>query len=168
MGSFLIEETGPASADAILVLAGDCTGNRVLRAASLARDGVASRVFVTGPVPMYGRNEADLAIDYAVSKGYPREQLVPLYMKARSTRAEVAQAAPVLRREGVRRLLVVTSNYHTRRAGRVCRSILPEMEVWTVAAPTEDFHPDGWWRRRQDQKTFLVEWEKTIADWLGI
>jgi uncharacterized SAM-binding protein YcdF (DUF218 family) len=75
---------------------------------------------------------------------------------------------PEIRCEGIRRLLVVTSNYHTRRAGRIFREAAPDLTIVMVGAPDRDFTPQGWWRNREAQKTFVTEWEKTIAGWLGI
>jgi hypothetical protein len=37
-----------------------------------------------------------------------------------------------------------------------------------VAAPDEYFSADGWWKDREARKTFLVEWMKTVATWLGM
>jgi uncharacterized SAM-binding protein YcdF (DUF218 family) len=62
----------------------------------------------------------------------------------------------------------VTSNYHTRRAGRIFRSKAPDLEIHMIAAPDRDFTPDGWWKTRQGQKVFLDEWIKTVATWFGL
>ncbi len=88
--------------------------------------------------------------------------------EARSTRAEAAALLPEIRREGIRRLLLVTSNYHTRRAGRIFREAAPDLTIVVVGAPDRNYTPQGWWRSREGQKTFVTEWEKTIAGWLGI
>lgn len=165
---WLVQADEPSPSDAILVLAGDFFGDRILHASSIAGTSSAPRLYVSGPTIMYGRNEADLAIDYASSQGYPRQQFVPLYIRAGSTSEEAAQIGPELRRRGVRRLLIVTSGFHTRRAGRIWRAAEPGLEIRMIAAPFREFHTEDWWKRRQDRKTVLLEWEKTVAEWFGL
>jgi uncharacterized SAM-binding protein YcdF (DUF218 family) len=65
-------------------------------------------------------------------------------------------------------VLLVTSNYHTRRAANLFRAAAPDLTFIPIAAPDQDFSPDSWWRSRQGQKTFLMEWEKTVAVWVGL
>jgi uncharacterized SAM-binding protein YcdF (DUF218 family) len=87
---------------------------------------------------------------------------------ARSTRAEAQVALPEIRRLGYKRVVVVTSNFHTRRAGAIFRRLAPDLTILMMAAPDEFFTADGWWRNREGQKTFLTESEKTVANWFGI
>lgn len=168
LGGYLVREEGPQKADAAVVLAGDSWGNRILTAAQLERDGYVPKVLVSGPDGEYGLYESDLAIPFAVKHGYPESYFVAVKNEARSTREEAAALLPEIRREGIRRLLLVTSNFHTRRAGRIFREAAPDLTIVVVGAPDRYFTPQGWWRDREAQKTFVTEWEKTIAGWLGI
>ena len=166
--SYLVSEDGPSRADAVLVLAGDGYGHRILTGAELARQGYAPKVYVSGPAGMYGRHECDLAIPFAVAQGYRESSFVHAENNARSTREEAAAVIGMLRRAGARTILLVTSDYHTRRAGRTFRRAAPDLRFLVVAAPDEYFHANSWWRIREGQKTFLFEWEKTVAAWLGM
>lgn len=168
LGTFLVQADAPQKADAALVLAGDGWGNRILTGAQLARDGYVPKVLVSGPDGNYGYDESELAILFAVKHGYPKSYFVSLNHTARSTQAEAKAVMPEIRREGLKRIMIVTSNYHTRRAGRIFRAQAPDLTFLVVSAPDPDFSPDRWWHDREGQKTFLAEWEKTIANWLGI
>ena len=168
LGGYLVREDAPQKADAAVVLAGDAWGNRILKAAQLERDGYVPKVLVSGPDGTYGLYESDLAIPFAVKHGYPESYFVAVKNQARSTREEAVALLPEIRREGIRRLLLVTSNYHTRRAGRIFREAAPDLTIVVVGAPDQNYTPRGWWRNREAQKTFVAEWEKTIAGWLGI
>ncbi len=168
LGGYLVHTDPPQKADAVLVLAGDFWGNRILTAAQLVRDGYAPKVLVSGPDGSYGLHESDLAIPFAVKHGYPESYFVAALHSGRSTRAEAIALLPEIRREGIHRLLVLTSNYHTRRAGRIFHDVAPDLTILVVGAPDQNYTPDGWWHNREAQKTFLTEWEKTIADWFGI
>jgi len=58
--------------------------------------------------------------------------------------------------------LLVTSDYHTRRALSTFRKKAPGIE-WTVASlsdPTE--FGVKWWQRREWAKTLVGEWERVV------
>ncbi len=122
LGSFLIEDDGPRKADAILVLGGDRYGDRTLKAAQLAKDGYAPLVFVSGPPRLMGF-EPDDEIQFAGMKGYPASlfKAIHLPQEAESTRTEAQFVGKVLRDQGVKSILLVTSNFHTKRAAKLFR-----------------------------------------------
>jgi uncharacterized SAM-binding protein YcdF (DUF218 family) len=169
MGQLLIHNDGPAKADIGVVLAGDDFGFRVVKSAELVRDGYIPAVLVSGP-PYFHIHESDVAIAYAVSKGFPAGWFIPFPNDARSTREEAAVILPELQRRGIRRFLLVTSDYHTARAGRIYRAQLPShgnLQMQVVAAPDAYFRANSWWRDRDAQKIVFFEWSKTVATALG-
>lgn len=168
LGQFLVQAQEPFPAEIVAVLAGDGFGNRIRTAAELVRRGYAPKVLVSGPEGHYGLHECDPAIAYAVKLGYPTEWFLPLPHDGDSTREEAQKILAELARQRVRKFMVVTSSYHTRRAGSVFRSLARQAELRVVAAPDPDFNPTGWWHSRRGRKIFLLEWEKTVADWLGM
>ena len=169
MGESLVRTDALAKADAVLVLAGDWNGDRITKGAELVKQGYAPIVLVSGPMPIYGVNEATLAIDYAVSRGYPRDIFVPMVSNSFSTRDEANFAGPELRKRGVHRLLIVTSNFHTRRAGHLFRSRLgTDIDLRMIASRHPNFTTEGWWKDREGQKVFFFEWTKTIATIFGL
>ena len=168
LGSYLVHQDQPKHADLALVLAGDATGNRIIRAAELVRQGYVPKVVVSGPSGQYGLYECDLAIPFAVRAGYPESYFIHFEHDAHSTQEEAANAVAELKRLGARHVLLVTSDYHTRRAGRILRAAAPDVEFTVVAAPDLYFSAGGWWHNREGRKTFLVEWEKTVANWFGV
>jgi uncharacterized SAM-binding protein YcdF (DUF218 family) len=166
MGSYLIRAEAPSKADIILVLAGDGRGDRILKAAELVKEGYAPQAIVSGPDGEYGYYECDLAIPFAVKAGYPESYFIHLENTARSTREEVRVAVVELRRRGAHRILIVTSDYHTHRAGRIYREEAPDLDIHMIAAPDKYFSADGWWHNREGRKTFFFEWAKTLASWV--
>jgi uncharacterized SAM-binding protein YcdF (DUF218 family) len=168
LGSYLVQAGPPEKADAALVLAGDSSGNRILTAAELMRQGYVRKVVVSGPGGNYGLHECDLAIPFAVKKGYPQSYFEHAEHFAHSTVDEARAVVPQLRRDGYRRIELVTSDYHTRRAAKVFRDAAPDLTFFVVAAPDPYFTAGGWWHNREGQKTFLTEWEKTVARWIGL
>jgi uncharacterized SAM-binding protein YcdF (DUF218 family) len=175
LGRLLVRDEGPARADIAVVLAGDYYGNRVVRAAELVKQGYVPNVLVSGPHVVYGFYECDLEIPFAVKRGYPESWFIRAPNEALNTREEAAAILADLRRRGVHRFLLVTSDYHTARAARIYRAALqrpraaaPDLNMRVVAAPDRYFRADGWWRNREGRKIFLVEWLKTVANGLGM
>jgi uncharacterized SAM-binding protein YcdF (DUF218 family) len=164
----LVEDDGAAKADAIVVLGGDAFGTRILRAAELRRAGYARRILVAGPVTLLG-HESDETILFAGTKGYPASMFesIPLPPEATSTRTEARYLGKQLQAQGMTSIDLVTSNYHTRRAGWLWRKENPWLHVNVVPAPDPNFTPETWFYNREGQKTFLLEWLKTIANRLG-
>lgn len=165
---FLVRAQAPEHAEVAVVLAGDFYGHRILAGAGMVRGGYVKKVLMSGPSGVYGHYESDLAIDFAVRQGYRVEDFIPMPNLARSTREEARLVLEELRRMGVHKFLIVTSNYHTRRAGAIYRSLARDVEFRVVAAPDEYFRPQDWWKSREGRKIFLIEWMKTIAEWIGL
>ncbi len=168
LGSFLVKAEAPQKADIALVLAGDSQGNRILTAAQLVRRGYVPKVLVSGPSGFYGYHECDLAIPFAVKAGYPESYFLHFENDARSTKDEARAAVPRLRQLGVHKILLVTSDYHTRRAGKIFRAAAPDLQFIVVAAPDVSFTAGGWWHSRQGQKIAFIEWVKTVTEPFGI
>lgn len=168
-GSLLVEDDGPQKAQAAVVLGGDDAGTRILKAAQLAQAGYVPYVLVDGPKTLVG-HESDMTIEYAIQKGYPPSlfHALPLPGNLNSTRGETKFVGKYLKEHGIHKILLVTSNYHTHRAAYLMRKQNPGLQVVVVAAPDPSFSPSTWWKSRDGKKTFLFEWMKTIATYLGV
>lgn len=169
LGNYLVE-AGPASqADIVVVLAGDSSGRRILKAADLIKGGLAPQALISGSsYCCYGQFESDLAIAFAVKHGYPASYFISFPNPGLSTREEGALIIRELRKRNAHSIDVVTSNYHTHRSGLIYRALAPDLDIHMVAAPDLYFAPDGWWKNREGKKTFLQEGTKTIANWFGL
>jgi uncharacterized SAM-binding protein YcdF (DUF218 family) len=165
LGNFLVKSGPPQKADVIVVLAGDGFGRRILKAGDLVKEGWAPRALISGPNGNYGYYECDMAIPFAVKAGYPESSFVHLEHHGRSTEEEARAVVERLRAMNVKRLILVTSNFHTRRAGKIFHRTAPDLDIFVVSAPDEFFKPDSWWQDREARKTFLFEWMKTVAEW---
>lgn len=166
-GSVLVEDDPPQKTDAILVLGGDEFGTRIMKSAQLQKAGYAPYVLVSGPVTLLG-HESDDTIEYARRQGYPTSIFKPLNHDSDSTRSESLVISKYLHEHGIHSLLLVTSNYHTRRAAKLLRKSMPDIHIIVVAAPDPFFKPESWWTTRSGQKTFVYEWMKTLAVDVGI
>jgi uncharacterized SAM-binding protein YcdF (DUF218 family) len=168
LGAYLIRADPPAHADYAVVLGGDSYGHRIVEGAELVRQGFVRKALVSGPPGCYGIVESELAVNFAVKKGYPADYFVQFPHHALSTQAEARVVIPELRRLGVHSFLLVTSDYHTRRAGRYFRQLLGGLEMRVIAAPDEFYRWNSWWRDREARKIFYLEWSKTVASLFGM
>ena len=172
LGSALVHDEGAAQAEIAVVLAGDSWGYRLTKAAELVRQGFVPLVLVSGPPAFYDVNEADAAIHFAIGKGYPAEWFVPVYHAALSTREEATAVLDALRQRNIHSALLVTSDYHSARAGRIFRDVErqqgggPVLRV--VASRDRFFSASNWWHNREGRKIAFMEWTKTLASAFGI
>jgi len=152
------------NADIIVVLSGDGSGNRILKGAELAREGFAPAVLAANGGSRYSRTDSQLAIEFAVQHGYSRDLFIETNWSAQSTAEEARHTIGMLRSRGVQTVILVTSPWHTARAGRIYRRLAPELTFYLVGS--EDPH----WRLmdREGRKSFFLECAKTIAGFLGI
>ena len=151
------------------MLGGDANGVRILRAAQLAQAGYAPVVLVDAPQSLLAK-ESEVTIPYAEKHGFADSLFrpIPLPSGMNSTRAEAGYVGAHLKASGIRSILLVTSNYHTHRAAYLFRKENPWLKVDAVPAPDPSFDSNSWWTQREWQKTFLLEWMKTVAAYLGI
>ncbi len=168
LGMRMVAEEPPLKADAIVVLAGDGLGYRITKGAELARLGYAPVVIVSNGGNAYGHRESELATDFAVQHGYSPDLFFSAKWKAYSTLDEGQRAIEELRRRGAHKVLIVTTVWHTARAGRIYRRLAPDMEFHLVGSFDPVWHDGYWWLGREGRKTFFLEATKTIADYLGI
>jgi len=64
----------------------------------------------------------------------------------------------LISRNGWKRILIVTSNYHSRRALFIFDRVLPpDLSLHVSAARDSEFNPSDWWETRTGQKLFLDE-----------
>ena len=168
LGQVLVTAEEPRKADIVVVVGGDWHGNRILRGAELVRQGFAPRVLVSGGAGFYGRFESDVAVDFAVKNGAPREIFVVSREVVSSTGEEAQSDAAILRRMGVHSYLLVTSEFHTARARREFRRAAPDLEVRAITASDPHWNKGYWWRTREGRKTWLLEAAKSFAGLLRI
>lgn len=159
LGSFLVDSQPPQRADLIVVLGGDFWGPRVLTGAELARLGYAPIAVFSGP-PYYGQSQGELAVDFLVKNGYPREILEVFANQAHSTIAEANVLRGELARRRVKRVLLVTSSYHSRRATIVLTLFCPGVEFISIPASDPHYQAAGWWNDQSSRHLFFSEWTK--------
>jgi hypothetical protein len=159
--NFLVVDA-PLPSDVILVLAGE-TDRRPQRALELLAQGYGRRVVLDVPTnaKLYEFTQIELAEKYIRDLPQPASVSV-CPIDGLSTRDESKDAEKCLAREGARSVLIVTSDFHTRRALDVFRREIPGHEYSVAAARNDESFGTRWWTHRQWAKTFVDEWLRLI------
>jgi uncharacterized SAM-binding protein YcdF (DUF218 family) len=161
-GSTLVVQATVDNPDAIVSLASH-EWERLPVAAEIARDHPGARVFLTQPpvVSRYNCHDCANRARYLASLGVDPQRIVVVPMHESSTYGEAIAIARAIRPAGCRRLLIVTSPYHTRRALAVFRKVLREDHVAVGVVPALAFSgaaPGRWWSSPYDRWYVTYEW----------
>src|SRR4051812_13452260 len=160
-GHFLIINR-PQHADAIVVLAGE-TDRRPALGLQLLQQGYAPRMILDVPANAKIYDETMLQIAQQYVRELPQAQSViicPIY--GLSTKAESQDVSQCLKTLGVHSMLVVTSDYHTRRALSAFHHELPGMQISVAAATDPQQFGGSWWKHRQWAKLNFDEWLRLV------
>ncbi len=174
VGNFLVVSDSLDKADVIEVLSAQTV--RYQKAAELFSQGWAPRIVITKGV--YPHRVEQLKL-YGISEleSYEKAAAILRFLKIPESEIEIidgynkstADEARKLRRymldQGLKRLIVVTSNFHTRRSRLLFRMVFKGTGITILvqaAPPDYEFDPEKWWTRRKDSKTLLWEYQKLI------
>src|SRR6266480_320964 len=127
-------------ADALIVLSDDnFYADRATRAAELFREGKASLVVASGRRLRPSAGITELMEHDLIERGVPKDKILRVPQEGHSA-------------------IVVTSNYHTRRARYIFRHVFPRgIDVRVASARDGDFDPEAWWEKRKSSKLFMRE-----------
>lgn len=165
--SWVIEDTLD-KADALIVLTGDnFYADRATRAAELFREGKAPLVVASGKRLRPNAGTAELTEHDLVERGVPKDKILRFPHDADSTREEAEALARLAETKKWRRVIVVTSNYHTRRARYIFRRVFPQgIEIRVASARDGDFDAERWWEKRISTKELMREFAgMVVAVW---
>jgi uncharacterized SAM-binding protein YcdF (DUF218 family) len=159
LGGLLIVDESPQPADTIIVLGDDTyLAERVARAGELYHERWAPRVIASGRYLRPYATIPELMEKDLLSRGVPAEAIVRYPQHSGNTREEALALRELLTERRWRRVLVVTSNYHTRRTRYIFRRVLlPGITVRVVAARDAEFVPESWWCQRTGWKRMFFE-----------
>ena len=152
---FLVVESRPDKADAIVLLGGESQA-RPIEAARLYMNGVAPLVFIigTGDTPTNRRA--------LIQAGVPADRIM-VETQSRSTLQNADFAKPLLEKAGVRHAVLVTSSFHARRALATFQQRIPGVEFGVATSRI------GWWDtppgRLQEDEWAAIEMVKIPGYW---
>jgi hypothetical protein len=156
-GDWLVVDD-PQPADVLVVLAGD-PKHRSDRALELLRQGYGPKVVIDVPTAgnLYGFTHLELAEKYYGR--LPEAAAIHICpIEGLSTKDETDDVRRCLAGQSGKRILLVTSDYHTVRALRIFQKEMPD-KIFSIAAAHDPAQfGTQWWTHRQWAKMCFDEW----------
>lgn len=177
VGRWLDKEDLPQKAAAIAVLSGRMPA-RALEAARLYNQGYAPQVWLSYSVEP-GATLQKYSVSYLGEETYDRQILVRqgvpdsaihvLEPPIVNTADEMRTFGQALRKEKDRRLIIVTSKVHTRRAAALWKRLSSKDGKAIVRGVSDDpFDPARWWSNTQDALDVVREFLGLLNIWAGL
>lgn len=179
-GRYLQHEDRLQKADAIFVLAGTRL-ERPFEAMDLYKEGYAPLIVLSPGRPEAGEallrqrgirfpSEVELERDALVQLGIPEAAIIATNGYVDNTSQEANLLRAMVKTHHWKRVIIVTSKYHTRRAAFAFRRGLEGTGAEGVMRATryDRSDPARWWRNRGDFRFASSEWQKLIAYRLGL
>lgn len=154
--SLLCVDSGPEKADVMVVLGGGL-GERPERAAELFKEHAAPRIIVSG----LGDCEINQRI---LLKANVPDGAIQLEDKSRTTRENAELTIRLLRAENARRVILVTSWYHSRRALLCFEHYAPEIQFYS--RPSYFAYARATWPHKKVEHRIYLEYPKLAGYWL--
>jgi uncharacterized SAM-binding protein YcdF (DUF218 family) len=171
----LIRNDAVEPSDVILLLAGGAFGVRALEAADLYHAGLAERIVLSPGAPSPGSAElarrgvslaqpTQIQLNWFEGLGVPSGALSVLPGIVESTRDEAEVSAAWCDANDIGSVIVVTSAYHTARAGFVFERVFGDrpIRIAVRAAAFDDFTRDAWWKARTTLRTGVFELQRML------
>ena len=153
---FLCVDSGRVSADVIILLGGG-SHERPEHAAELFKVQAASRIIISG------EGDDEINRQLLIQAGVPAGA-IQLEGKSRTTRENAEFTVKLLRAEKVRRVIVVTSWYHSRRALKCFEHFAPEIKFYSRPSYFAFARAD--WTRLGISKRMRLEFLKLPGYWI--
>jgi uncharacterized SAM-binding protein YcdF (DUF218 family) len=171
----IAEDPAPQHADAAIVLQGSIVAQkaRIAGAMNLLQRGVVDRVLLSVPKESYwGQSIPPVARSY-LERTYgsdlaARVDFCETSEDVDSTVQEEQAIRPCIQEHHWESIVVVTSDYHTRRTRLLWRRANrqePKIRIWIEGVTAPEFQ-QPWWRHRQSAKIWLMETTKLV--WTGL
>jgi uncharacterized SAM-binding protein YcdF (DUF218 family) len=152
----LCVDNGNVTGDVLVVLGGG-SYERPTRAASLFREHVAEQVIITGA------SDHEANRKRLIQGGVPASAIL-IEPKADSTRENALFTIEMLRKQGARRVILVTSWYHSRRTLHCFRHYAPELQFYS--RPAYFAFARSEWRIQGMYRYIRKEYLKLAGYWL--
>ncbi len=159
IGEGWVAEDTLERSDAILVLSDDnFYADRATRASQVYRQGFASVVVASGRRLRPYAGIAELMEHDLIERGVPKDKIIRVAHEAENTLEEAKALVQLVKQKKWHSIIVVTSNYHTRRARYIFSHVFPkDIKIRVTGASDGDFDPERWWEKRVSVKQLARE-----------
>jgi len=154
--SFLCVDSGPVKADVIVVLGGG-SHERPERAAELFQEQAAPRIIISGQGDCEINRRLLLAADVPA-------KTIELENRSKTTRENAQFTVKLLREQKLKRVILVTSWYHSRRALACFRHYAPEIRFYSRPSYFSSTRTE--WSHNRIGSRVRLEYAKLAGYWV--
>ena len=166
----------PQHVDVAIVLQGSAVAQkaRIAGAMKLLGEGIADRVLLSVPQESYWGQPIPPVARIYLERNYgsqlaTRVDFCEASADVDSTEQEAEALRPCIQEHHWHSIVVVTSDYHTRRARMLWKRIVARdagLQLWFEGVPDPQFQ-QPWWRHRESAKIWLMESSKLLWSVFG-
>jgi len=173
IGNFLVVHDVDDHTDAAVVLAtGVDIYPRLMEAADLYKKKKTDRVVINGNRKTDALRKLEAQgfkppckwhaeeIKLLVLLGVPKDHIMAISAEnAYDTISEAKIVGNILVNNGMKKIVITTSKYHTRRARHIWQKMYKgKLQVYTAAAKNDPFNPKAWWKDSRQMRFVLAEY----------
>ena len=153
---FLCVDSGRVTGDVMVVLGGG-SHDRPERAVELFKEGATPRILVSG------LGDSGINREFLIKSGVP-SRLIQMENQSRTTQQNAIDAIKLLRQQRARRVIIVTSWYHSRRALACFEHYGPEIQFYS--RPSYLGYRRADWPHRNLARRVYLEYPKLLGYWM--
>jgi uncharacterized SAM-binding protein YcdF (DUF218 family) len=154
--------------EAIVVLTGSKSGNRLEAGVKLMDEGL-GKVLIFSGFQVYPRRFTNqMMVDHARQLGIPPNKIITQISKGKpNTWGEAIANLNLMKQNDIHKFILVTSGFHTKRSHRAYKKLVSQMgfnmDFLVYPAEDPDFPIEGWWKSKAGRNMIFLEYLKTIA-----
>ena len=167
VSKFLVHSDTLEPAEAIIVLSGSSTGNRIKAGVILFQKGLGKIIIISGEKIYPGYHTHDLMKKHAINLGVPADKIIASRIEGEiSTWGEGIHNLQKLKENKFKSFILVTSAFHTNRAHAVYEKLINHLgyDFKFMVYPAKDnrIPINDWWKSRTGRKHIFLEYLSTL------
>lgn len=171
IGDALVHQDRIEPADAIVVLSGSGSGNRIKVGADLLAKGFGKVMIFSGVEGYPGVFQFQNMKHFAIKLGVPEDKIIAKELKGEeSTWGEGTFNLQILKENHINSFILVTSSFHTHRAYEIYKKLMADhgYNFKFMVYPAKDnlIPVKDWWKTRNGKKHILIEYLATLNFYL--
>ena len=167
VSKFLVHSDTLEPAEAIIVLSGSSTGNRIEAGVILFQKGLGKIIIISGEKIYPGYQTHSLMKNHAINLGVPADKIIASGIEGEiSTWGEGIHNLQKLNENKFKSFILVTSAFHTNRAHAVYEKLINHLgyDFKFMVYPAKDnrIPINDWWKSRRGRKHIFLEYLSTL------
>ena len=167
VSKFLVHSDTLEPAEAIIVLSGSSTGNRIEAGVILFQKGLGKIIIISGEKIYPGYHTHSLMKNHAINLGVPADKIIVSEIEGEiSTWGEGIHNLQKLKENKFKSFILVTSAFHTNRAHAVYEKLINHLgyDFKFMVYPAKDNRVpiNDWWKSRNGRKNIFIEYLATL------